>query len=119
MHAHRRLLTNSSDRILRQFNLPHQFPSHSEGGSDIIEQEIEPTYRFSDPISKVAWHNMSCSPDGEWLAGGLYLNCLSLYYNLMIKYKAALILLLTKFIYGTSHLTANLLLHWTEGESLS
>ncbi|THH01764.1 hypothetical protein EW026_g1002 [Hermanssonia centrifuga] len=35
-----------------------------------IEQELEPTYRFSDPINKVAWHAISYSPDGEWLAGG-------------------------------------------------
>lgn len=64
----RRLITNSSDRILRQFNLP-TYPTHAEEG-DLIEQELEPTYRFSDPINKVAWNNMSYSPDGEWLAGG-------------------------------------------------
>lgn len=38
---------------------------------EVPEQELEPTYRFSDPINKVAWHNMACSPDGEWVAGGL------------------------------------------------
>lgn len=37
---------------------------------EYIEQELEPTHRFHDPISKVAWHAMSYSPDGEWLAGG-------------------------------------------------
>ncbi|KAI5124879.1 hypothetical protein M0805_007309 [Coniferiporia weirii] len=62
----RRLITNSSDRILRQFNLPSHYPAQLEEE----EQELEPTYRFSDPINKVAWHNMSYSPDGEWLAGG-------------------------------------------------
>ncbi|KIJ70363.1 hypothetical protein HYDPIDRAFT_35755 [Hydnomerulius pinastri MD-312] len=36
----------------------------------ILETELEPTHRFNDPISKVAWHAMSYSPDGEWLAGG-------------------------------------------------
>jgi len=36
----------------------------------ILETELEPTHKFSDPISKVAWHSMSYSPDGEWLAGG-------------------------------------------------
>lgn len=63
-----RLVTNSSDRTLRQFNLP-TYPSPSTDGS-FVEQELEPTYRFNDPISKVAWHAMSYSPDGEWLAGG-------------------------------------------------
>ncbi|TDL29608.1 WD40 repeat-like protein [Rickenella mellea] len=64
----RRLLTNSSDRILRQFNLP-TYPSPTVD-ADILDQELEPTYRFSDPINKVAWNNMAYSPDGEWLAGG-------------------------------------------------
>jgi len=36
----------------------------------ILETELEPTHKFNDPISKVAWHSMSYSPDGEWLAGG-------------------------------------------------
>ena len=62
----RRLITNSSDRTLRQFNLPLTFPSQLEEE----EQELEPAYKFSDPISRVAWHNMTYSPDGEWLAGG-------------------------------------------------
>lgn len=67
----RRLITNSSDRVLRQFNLPAHFPSPTDEDLDLTEQELEPTYRFSDPINKVAWHNMSYSPDGEWLAGGM------------------------------------------------
>lgn len=60
-----RLATNSSDRILRQFTLPLYPPS-----GPILDTELEPTYRFTDPINKVAWHTMSYSPDGEWLAGG-------------------------------------------------
>ena len=64
----RRLVTNSSDRTLRQFNLPLYAPPSADGA--YIEQELEPTQRFSDPINKVAWHAMSYSPDGEWLAGG-------------------------------------------------
>lgn len=65
----RRLITNSSDRTLRQFNLPI-YPPCEEG--EVMEQELEPTLRFSDPIGRVAWHNMAYSPDGEWLAGGVY-----------------------------------------------
>ena len=64
----RRLVTNSSDRTLRQFNLPVYASSAAEG--EYIEQELEPTYRFNDPINKNAWHAMAYSPDGEWLAGG-------------------------------------------------
>ncbi|EPT03135.1 hypothetical protein FOMPIDRAFT_130234 [Fomitopsis schrenkii] len=64
----RRLVTNSSDRTLRQFNLPVYATSAAEG--EYIEQELEPTYRFNDPINKNAWHAMAYSPDGEWLAGG-------------------------------------------------
>jgi COMPASS component SWD1 len=36
----------------------------------IVEHDLEPTHRFSDPINRNAWHAMSFSPDGEWLAGG-------------------------------------------------
>ncbi|KDQ65048.1 hypothetical protein JAAARDRAFT_64839 [Jaapia argillacea MUCL 33604] len=64
----RRLVTNSSDRTLRQFNVPVYPPPNPE--RDYIEQELEPTHRFNDPINKTAWHAMSYSPDGEWLAGG-------------------------------------------------
>ena len=64
----RRIVTNSSDRVLRQFNLPIYAPPNADG--EYIEQELEPTHRFHDPISKVSWHAMSYSPDGEWLAGG-------------------------------------------------
>ncbi|EMD40979.1 hypothetical protein CERSUDRAFT_121584 [Gelatoporia subvermispora B] len=64
----RRLVTNSSDRILRQFNVP--IYSNPTTGGEIVEQELEPTYRFNDPINRNPWHAMSYSPDGEWLAGG-------------------------------------------------
>ncbi|KAH7931415.1 WD40 repeat-like protein [Leucogyrophana mollusca] len=64
----RRLVTNSSDRTIRQFNLPVYLPPNAE--REYIEQELEPTHRFNDPINKTAWHAMSFSPDGEWLAGG-------------------------------------------------
>jgi COMPASS component SWD1 len=66
----RRLVTNSSDRTLRQFSLPTYPPPNAE--REYIEQELEPTHRFNDPINKTAWHAMSYSPDGEWLAGGMH-----------------------------------------------
>lgn len=72
----RRLVTNSQDRQLRQFTLPLYAPPSADGA--YIEQELEPTYRFSDPINKVAWHGMSYSPDGEWLAGGMVYPCMVL-----------------------------------------
>lgn len=68
-HHARRLVTNSSDRTLRQFNLPPYPPPND--AREYIEVELEPTHRFNDPISRAAWHAMSFSPDGEWLAGGL------------------------------------------------
>ncbi|KAG5635342.1 hypothetical protein H0H81_011645 [Sphagnurus paluster] len=37
---------------------------------EMLDEELEPTHRFNDPINKTAWHGMSYSPDGEWLAGG-------------------------------------------------
>ena len=63
-----RLVTNSSDRTLHQFNLPLYGPPQADGS--YIEQELEPTYKLNDPISRTAWHAMAYSPDGEFLAGG-------------------------------------------------
>ncbi|KAF8075966.1 WD40 repeat-like protein [Lyophyllum atratum] len=57
----RRLVTNSSDRTLRQFNLPIYPPPNADG--EFIDEELEPTHRRQ-------WYGMSYSPDGEWLAGG-------------------------------------------------
>ncbi|KIY45965.1 COMPASS complex protein [Fistulina hepatica ATCC 64428] len=64
----RRMVTNSSDRILRQFDLP-AYPNSGPDGA-VVDQELEPTHKFSDPINKSSWHAMSYSPDGNWLAGG-------------------------------------------------
>ncbi|KIL67355.1 hypothetical protein M378DRAFT_9570 [Amanita muscaria Koide BX008] len=64
----RRFVTNSSDRTLRQFNVP-VYPSTPQE-REFLEQELEPTQKFNDPINRTAWHAMSYSPDGEWLAGG-------------------------------------------------
>lgn len=84
----RRLTTNSSDRILRLFYLPSytappatplitqpstpnaQIVNQTQPEPQILEQEFDPVHRFHDPITKTAWHNMSYSPDGDWLAGG-------------------------------------------------
>jgi COMPASS component SWD1 len=40
------------------------------GEHAFIEHELEPIHRFNDPINRTAWHAVSLSPDGEWLAGG-------------------------------------------------
>ncbi|KAF7331669.1 WD-REPEATS-REGION domain-containing protein [Mycena kentingensis (nom. inval.)] len=61
------LVSNSADRTLRQFTVPTLPVPAAE--TQVDEQEIEPTHRFNDPINKTAWHAMSYSPDGEWLAG--------------------------------------------------
>lgn len=64
----RQLVANSADRTLRQFTVPLYPPPAADGA--FIDQELEPTHRFNDPINRTAWHAMSYSPDGEWLAGG-------------------------------------------------
>ncbi|KAF4616164.1 hypothetical protein D9613_011428 [Agrocybe pediades] len=70
----RRLVTNSSDRALRQFILPTYPPTpadvENQSHPPFMDVELEPTHKFSDPINKTAWHAMCYSPDGEWLAGG-------------------------------------------------
>lgn len=75
----RRLVTNSSDRTLRQFILPSYTdyanvtpPSTTDSNHQpqFLDLELEPTHRFNDPINKTSWHAMCYSPDGEWLAGG-------------------------------------------------
>ncbi|CAA7270747.1 unnamed protein product [Cyclocybe aegerita] len=71
--AGRRVVTNSSDRTLRQFILPNYAPYQPISETEqppFLDVELEPTHRFSDPINKTAWHAMCYSPDGEWLAGG-------------------------------------------------
>ncbi|KAF8966453.1 WD40-repeat-containing domain protein [Flammula alnicola] len=72
----RRLVTNSSDRTLRQFILP-KYPDppteielQNQTHVSFLDAELEPTHRFNDPINRTAWHAMCYSPDGEWLAGG-------------------------------------------------
>ncbi|KAF8121309.1 WD40-repeat-containing domain protein [Boletus edulis] len=47
-----------------------EISSVSINAHPILETELESTHKFNDPISKVAWHSVSYSPDGEWLAGG-------------------------------------------------
>lgn len=66
----RRLVTNSSDRVLRQFALPSYPSSGSSTETEIVGQELRPQYTFSDPINRSAWNGMSYSAHGEWLAGG-------------------------------------------------
>jgi len=74
----RRLVTNSSDRTLRQFILPSYTnyanltppTTESDPQPQFLDLELEPTHRFNDPINKTSWHAMCYSPDGEWLAGG-------------------------------------------------
>ncbi|PPQ70476.1 hypothetical protein CVT24_013283 [Panaeolus cyanescens] len=67
----RRLVTNSSDRTLRQFSLStYPTPLNETDAVSILETEWDAALKFSDPINRSAWHAMCYSPDGEWLAGG-------------------------------------------------
>ncbi|KAF9224389.1 WD40 repeat-like protein [Gyrodon lividus] len=74
--------SSSSTSLLLEFNTDPNSNANLNSGSaseissvstnahQILETELEPTHKFNDPISKVAWHAISYSPDGEWLAGG-------------------------------------------------
>ncbi|KAF9521669.1 WD40-repeat-containing domain protein [Crepidotus variabilis] len=84
----RRLVTNSTDRTLRQFTLPtykspsaqYSPPSVPSSPSVLIQPsvppfpfldtDLEPTHRLSDPINKYSWNAVTLSPSGEYLAGG-------------------------------------------------
>lgn len=110
----RRLVTNSSDRTLRQFNLPVYATSAAEG--EYIEQELEPTYRFNDPINKNAWHAMAYSPDGEWLAGGGVSECCK-GIRLRAFSQVRQTMHPTKSTYGTSQMRASLRRHSTAGQN--
>lgn len=115
---HRRLVTNSSDRTLRQFNLPAYPPPNVD--REYIEQELEPTHRFNDPINKTAWHAMSYSPDGEWLAGGndsYTVITFSFCLGSCRVMQAQQILPLTKYTYGIFRTTDSSLVYWTEDGS--
>ncbi|KAH8830539.1 WD40 repeat-like protein [Flagelloscypha sp. PMI_526] len=65
----RLLVSNSSDKVLRQFILP-SYETPAEDTTTWTESELEATHKFVEPINKFAWNAMSYSPDGEWLAGG-------------------------------------------------
>lgn len=77
-----RMVTNSTDRTIRLFTLPATYPTPpaldeaglpAEGGLGeyvYLEQDLEPTHRFSDPITRTTWMGMTFSKDGEILAGG-------------------------------------------------
>jgi COMPASS component SWD1 len=66
------LLTNSTDRVIRHFEVPaYQPPSaESEAASEYIEQDIEPLYKFADPVDKVSWNGIGYSNDAEWVIAG-------------------------------------------------
>ncbi|KAF8481355.1 WD40-repeat-containing domain protein [Gautieria morchelliformis] len=71
-HCGRFLLTNSTDRVIRHFEVPaYQPPSaESEAASEYIEQDIEPLYKFADPVDKVSWNGIGYSADSEWVIAG-------------------------------------------------
>jgi COMPASS component SWD1 len=66
------LLTNSTDRVIRHFEIPAYPPpsAESEAASEYVEQDIEPVYKFADPVDKVQWNGIGYSADTEWVIGG-------------------------------------------------
>jgi COMPASS component SWD1 len=71
-----RLVTNSSDRTVRLINLPPAYPkppsdSAEDAGEHVfIQDELEPSYRFNDAISRTPWAQVSVDGMGMLLAGG-------------------------------------------------
>ena len=110
-----RLVTNSSDRTLRQFILPIYAPPNAD--REYIEQELEPTHRFNDPINRTAWHAMSYSPDGEWLAGGTSTLRLVLFSFNSGHMQVLLMPRHIKSTYGIFKTMANSPAHWMEAGS--
>lgn len=66
----RYFLTNSSDRIIRHYEIP-PYPAPSDLKFKFIEQDIEPIYKFADPVDKVSWNAIGYSSDTEWVIGGM------------------------------------------------
>lgn len=151
-----RFVTNSSDRTLRQFNVPtypDEIGSGSSSGSNsnsnpnttngdaignhqarspdgvehqplglttpsgVLEQDLEPTHRFNDPINKTAWHAMAFSPDGEWLAGGAFSMVVQLLlptHAISFGRQAQRTQQHIRYTSGTSPTMANLRVRWME-----
>jgi COMPASS component SWD1 len=66
-----RLMTNSSDRVLREFIIPSSYPipPPSDLPLPVPTLELEIVNRYSDPITRTAWTGMSLKPVGTLLAG--------------------------------------------------
>lgn len=71
-HPVRFLLTNSQDRVIRHFEVPlyHSPSTTSEEPSEYLDQDLEPIYRFADPVDKVQWNGIGYSADSGWVIGG-------------------------------------------------
>jgi COMPASS component SWD1 len=66
-----RLITNSSDRTLREFFVPIVYPEPqpSDLPLPVPTLELEAVHRYSDPITRTAWTGMSLNRSGSLLAG--------------------------------------------------
>jgi COMPASS component SWD1 len=66
-----RLMTNSSDRVLREFVIPSSYPTPppSDLPLPVPTLELEIVNRYSDPITRTAWTGMALKPIGTLLAG--------------------------------------------------
>lgn len=68
----RYLLVNSSDRVIRHFEIP-AYPAPTDPNSVPNDEDLEPIYRFADPVDKVSWNAIGYSSDTEWVIGGTYI----------------------------------------------
>jgi COMPASS component SWD1 len=66
-----RLITNSSDRTLREFFLPSSYPSPPPSDIPLPAPtlELEVQHRYLDPITRTAWTSMSIAKGGGMIAG--------------------------------------------------
>jgi hypothetical protein len=66
-----RLMTNSSDRVLREFFVPNFYPvpPDCDVPLPVPTLELEVVNRYSDPITRTAWMGMSLNRTGSLLAG--------------------------------------------------
>ncbi|KAF2812999.1 WD40 repeat-like protein [Mytilinidion resinicola] len=64
------IVVNSSDRIIRTFNLPDLAdPSHS---FDTMRLEVE--HKFQDVVNRLSWNHVSFSSTGEYVTASTWMN---------------------------------------------
>lgn len=92
-------ITNSTDRVIRQFLVP-AYPMVQSEDDAYVNQELEPILRLLDPVNRVSWSSIGVSCSGRWIAGGSYI-ILAKVVSLFGFIKASLEAQDTRFTFGT------------------